>query len=145
VELDGFAAATLRTRWLKECPANMEHRKYFRHRIADLEALYSKATGNNDLLEELEQELVERDTKRAKRLLDSVRKSLEKSSGSPRANIRAPLPQAPPLPPRAELQAATISKALDSLPVEDSEAIDWRVVLSGVLERATGLPRTSIF
>lgn len=133
VKLDSFAAATLRTRGLEECLANMEHRKYFRHRIADLEGLYSKANGNNALLEELEQELVERDTKRAKRLLDSVRKSLEKSSGSPEADTKMPLPPPPP-PPRAEVQAAAISKAPVSLPVEDSETIDWRVVLSGVAE-----------
>ena len=107
----------------------MKQRKYFRHRIADLEDVYSKVNGNNALLEELEEELVERDTKRAKRLLESVRKSLEASSGSPKANARTPPPLSVP-PPRAEVQAAPIA-----LPVEDSEPIDWRVVLSGVAEK----------
>jgi hypothetical protein len=63
----------------------MVQRKYFKHRIADLELIYSQANGNIALLEELEEELVERDTRRAKRLLELVRKSLEATNGAAKA------------------------------------------------------------
>jgi hypothetical protein len=113
----------------------MEQRKYFRHRITDLENLYSKANGDFALLEELGEELVERNTQRAKRLLESVRKTLEASSGSDKAKASTrSAPSAPSPPPlaRAGVEATTVSKAPSALPVEDSKPIDWEEFLSSV-------------
>ena len=56
--------------------ASMENRKYFNHRIVELEAVYESAEGNFAVLEELEEELVHRSTQRARKLLKNVQDSL---------------------------------------------------------------------
>lgn len=57
----------------------MDSRKYFKYRIAELEAVYEEASGDCALLEELEEELSHRSTQRAKKLLLAVQKSLHGS------------------------------------------------------------------
>jgi len=58
----------------------MDSRKYFKYRIAELEATYERAGGDCALLEELEEELSHRSTQRAKKLLVAVQKSLHDSN-----------------------------------------------------------------
>lgn len=54
----------------------MDNRKYFKHKIAELEILYQSANGDCAVLEELEEELTYRSTPRAKKLFAEIQKSL---------------------------------------------------------------------
>lgn len=54
----------------------MDNRKYFKHKIVELEAVYERASDDFAVLEELEEELSHRSTQRAKKLLAQVQKSL---------------------------------------------------------------------
>lgn len=54
----------------------MDNRKYFKHKIDELEALYEGASGDCAVLEDLEEELAHRSTQRAKKLLADVQKTL---------------------------------------------------------------------
>jgi len=58
----------------------MDQRKYFSHKITDLEDIYSSAGDDCAVLEELEEELHHRATQRAKNLLGRVQNSLNSSS-----------------------------------------------------------------
>jgi len=55
----------------------MDQRKYFSHKINDLENIYSSAGDDCAVLEELEEELHHRSTQRAKKLLERVQGNLD--------------------------------------------------------------------
>jgi hypothetical protein len=54
----------------------MTDRKYFNHKIIDLEVVYENANGDFAILEELEEELSHRSTQKAKHLLHKVEETL---------------------------------------------------------------------
>lgn len=50
----------------------MENRKYFKHKITELEDVYKNAQGDCAVLEELEEELAHRSMRRTRKLLLNV-------------------------------------------------------------------------
>lgn len=59
----------------------MEQRKFFSHKITELEDIYSNSSNDFAILEELEEELQLRKTARAKKLLKNVQESLNSDVG----------------------------------------------------------------
>lgn len=94
----------------------MENRKYFKHRIVELEAVYESADGNFAVLEELEEELAHRSTQRARKLLKSVQDSL---SGEV-VNFSEVKPANP-------IASTTVSA---NEAISDDKPIDWDKVIS---------------
>lgn len=114
----------------------MPQRKYFRHGIADLEELYSKANDDVALLEELEEELGKRSTQRAKRLLERVQNSLGGTrTGASAAATRNEPPQEPKARKEPPPKIPEVKKAPEILPVGDGKPINWLAVLSNVAEK----------
>lgn len=95
----------------------MENRKYFKHTIVQLEALYEHSGGDCGILEELEEELSFRSTQRAQKLLAGVQKTL--ASHAP--NI--PISQSAP---------SNQSTPKNDTHKNESIQINWETVLSGL-------------
>ncbi|NIM14992.1 MAG: hypothetical protein GTO45_23750 [Candidatus Aminicenantes bacterium] len=62
-------------------------RKYFNYRIAQLEEIFARACENIGVLEELEEELAHRRTKRARELLAKVQSALNANTGSSPSSV----------------------------------------------------------
>jgi len=92
----------------------MAQRKYFSHKITDLEDVYSSAGDDCAVLEELEEELQHRATQRAKKLLGRVQNSL--NSGSDENSCTSSAEQ-------------SISPEIKSDDFEQNKTIDWQSIL----------------
>lgn len=97
---------------------SMEQRKYFKHKITELEEIYSGAGEDCAVLEELEEELSHRSTQRAKKLLNKVQKRLNENTET-EGNIA---------PPQQEFDVSRSNSKVDD------ESIDWESVLSNAVE-----------
>lgn len=95
----------------------MENRKYFKYKIEELELEFERATGNFAVLEDLEEELSHRSTKRARKLLKSIQQSLNSGSPASAVSVSAESPIKP-----VENQ---------SQQVQDDSIIDWDEAFSG--------------
>ncbi len=96
----------------------MEQRKYFSHKIIELEDIYSSAKDNCAVLEELEEELHHRSTQRAKKLLERVQGSLD--GGDPNIAISS--------------VESSVFPDVNNTDLEQRKSIDWQSVLSGVAD-----------
>ncbi|WP_101757287.1 DEAD/DEAH box helicase [Oceanicoccus sp. KOV_DT_Chl] len=104
----------------------MENRKYFKHKITELEDVYAKAGGDCATLEELEEELAHRSTQRAKKLLINVQNSLNRDDcqledGENSASEGAEL---------ISRSSASIAVKAPSNGINSDEAINWDELLS---------------
>lgn len=93
----------------------MSQRKYFRHKITDLENIYSGAENDCAVLEELEEELHHhRTTSRARKLLKRVRNSLNGSDQIATPSVEQ-----------------SITPEVSEPSFKQDRAIDWQSALSG--------------
>jgi len=92
----------------------MAHRKYFSHKITDLESIYSSAGDDCAVLEELEEELHQRSTQRAKKLLGRVQNSL--NGGSDQNEVISSVEQ-------------SILPKIKSYDLGQHKTIDWQSIL----------------
>jgi hypothetical protein len=115
----------------------MERRKYFKHGIADLEEIYSKANDNAALLEELEEELGERSTQRAKQLLERVQKSLLAARTGVTTAVTPTVPSMQPNVLQELRPKIPKVKASETVRVNGDKPIDWPMVLSGIAKKYT--------
>jgi hypothetical protein len=103
----------------------MEQRKYFKHKIVELEGVFANAKDDIAVLEELEEELaLHRKTRRAKSLLEAVRDHLSYDAGE--SNIVDPTPVAPIMEPPQNSNQKN----------EGDPAIDWEAISSGAAQHA---------
>jgi len=98
----------------------MAQRKYFGHKITDLEDIYSSAGDDCAVLEELEEELQYRSTQRAKKLLNFVQGSLNGNDH----NIAL-----------SSVELSVVPDGNNSN-LEQDKTIDWQSVLSDVADVA---------
>lgn len=115
----------------------MEQRKYFKYRINELEEVYKSGNGDIAVLEELEEELHHRSTQRARKLLNTVQKSIGNSDIStavhttqvhpPSVSISSGANDGVPTAPIPD-PATSKQSTLNVFP-EEEETIDWGVVL----------------
>ncbi len=105
----------------------MEQRKYSRHKIVELEKIYADAKDDFGVLEELEEELLNRSTRRAQLLLSEVREDLDSDAEQTVLNGAVPV-QA------KENAEAAVSQQANT---QDNEhVIDWEAVIAGAGKRA---------
>jgi len=95
----------------------MAQRKYFSHKITDLEDIYSSAGDDCAVLEELEEELQHRSTQRAKKLLNFVQDSLSGDHNIAISSVEQ-----------------SVAPDVNNTGLEQDKTIDWQSVLSGVAD-----------
>jgi hypothetical protein len=105
----------------------MENRKYFKHRITELEAIYANAGDDCAVLEELEEELAHRSTQRAKKLLQNVQNSLNGNPLPNFSNVEVPLSDRPKM---ISTPAASPANDHSSESNNSDKPIDWEELLS---------------
>lgn len=97
----------------------MEQRKYFSHKIIELEDIYSGAGDDCALLEELEEELHQRSTQRARKLLERVQNRLNNGGDH---NIAT-----------SSVEQSVVPEVSRNN-IEQDKTIDWQSVLSDVAD-----------
>lgn len=120
----------------------MAHRKYLKHRIVDLENIFSDSAGDVAILEGLEEELHHRSTQRAHKLLERVQAALS-SEATSNSDVEAYNSML-----EVDVNAETMDRQHSFKAEEVPQDIDWDQVISKYVMRppedSQGQPLTPI-